>query len=139
MPTQTLVDFLLARIAEDEAIAQAALRPRYSESDEPQWSYDGNPSGAVTAGRYVIAQASTWEQHDPDGGRLARHIARWDPARVLAECAAKRAIIERLTPDPTGTRDSAPAFQEQLNGEPTLKLLAAVYSNHPDYQQTWRP
>ena len=39
-------------------------------------------------------------------------------ARVLAECAAKRAIIVYSPPK-------------------TLQHLAAVYKDHPDYQQEW--
>ena len=39
-------------------------------------------------------------------------------ARVLAECAAKRAIIIYSPPK-------------------TIQYLAAVYADHPDYRQEW--
>ena len=50
------------------------------------------------------------------------------PARVLAECAAKRAIIERVSPGdgPAPVRDLV-----------ILLILASVYKDHPDYQEAW--
>ena len=47
----------------------------------------------------------------------------WRPERILAECEAKRRIVERwreLHPD-------------------VLRLLALPYADHADYQQEWRP
>ena len=52
----------------------------------------------------------------------------YDPARVLAECAAKRAIIHQVSDIPWAgyaVRDF------------TLETLAAVYNTHPDYRQEW--
>ncbi|WP_309073250.1 DUF6221 family protein [Paenarthrobacter sp.] len=46
--------------------------------------------------------------------------ARFTPARVLAECAAKRALME--------------LYEDEWE----LHIqLASVYSDHPDYQQEW--
>jgi hypothetical protein len=59
------------------------------------------------------------------------HIARHDPARVLAEVDAKRRIIvecESLIDDP--------AVRAM---ETALCLLALPYADHPDYDQTWKP
>jgi hypothetical protein len=51
----------------------------------------------------------------------------YDPARVLAECAAKRAIIE-----------TQPVSKIAALPNPfILRALAAVYSGHPDYRQEW--
>jgi hypothetical protein len=50
-------------------------------------------------------------------------IARWDPARVLAECAAKRRIVEMYAGQ---------------HGQPyVLHFLALPYADHPDYRQEW--
>jgi hypothetical protein len=65
------------------------------------------------------------------------------PARVLAECAAKRAIIA-LHPVRIYT-DEEPGFSMELStclcqGRPcsTLQAIAAVYADHPDYyRQEW--
>ncbi len=60
------------------------------------------------------------------GDRVAYH-----PARVLAECEAKRRIVE------------AHGSQLDARGEvywsPEVRYLAQVYSDHPDYDEAWRP
>jgi hypothetical protein len=61
------------------------------------------------------------------GGRAEhRHIARWDPARVLAEVEAKRAILAH----------------HELHAEPfpcrTMKLLAQPYADRPGWREEWR-
>jgi hypothetical protein len=80
----------------------------------------------------------------PDG-----HASPFDPARVRAECAAKRRIVlscRELRPDtwilgarPPGMRDFplAPHDQHQLAAV-TLALLALPYAGHPDYRAEWR-
>jgi hypothetical protein len=82
----TLADFLLARIAEDEAAAQAANED--GESGGSWWTTgrDRKVWGSPSA-RVPVAEAHSW--------RAAPHIAHHDPARVLAECAALRRIVER--------------------------------------------
>lgn len=68
------------------------------------------------------------------------------PARVLAECGAKRMILamHRRTMDVYGDAlgdtcttcaDSGPDAQSFPCA--TVKALAAVYKDHPDYQQEW--
>ena len=81
----------------------------------------------------------------PDG-----HVSPFDPARVRAECAAKRRIVlscRELRPDTTilGARPKglgdfpiAPHDQHQLAAV-TLALLALPYADHPDYRPEWRP
>ncbi|MBX6358139.1 MAG: hypothetical protein IRZ05_20110 [Micromonosporaceae bacterium] len=60
------------------------------------------------------------------------HIARHDPARVLADVDAKRRIIEA-------------ALGEQDHGDfgwawtQVLALLALPYADRPGYQDEWRP
>jgi hypothetical protein len=100
----TITEFLEARIAEDEALANAATANYAPDA----WD---NPA---SAGNYYPADVAFWD-----------HQA---PARVLAECAAKRAIIETF---PTKNGEHGPL------GSRALEALAAVYSDHPDYQQEW--
>lgn len=184
IPTMDLVDFLLARIADDEEVARAAVDP-----DRPgthwHWVMDGNDT-PVRPGHLEGAQEEqtislrTIEETEtrsgvgplphfvihslqdvhPGGGE---HIARWDPARVLAECEAKRRLIELhklVTEDYTGHWWTDPGPPEKyvttgcdhcrsagVDGEdyvnpgpcPTLRILATVYANHPAYRQEWRP
>lgn len=59
----------------------------------------------------------------------ATFILRHDPSRVLREVAAKRRIL--------GWADSPalPDYEKHY----VLDALAAVYSDHPDCRQEWKP
>jgi len=145
----TITEFLEARIAEDEAVANDATGARWvvlpgvnaslvnidaTQVRDEKWKY----------GRFGhIATTS----HD---AAYAEHIARHDPARVLAECAAKRAIIELHGPVRDDGWKSGEANDYLWCGmcgsiddspEPypcaTIKALAAVYKDHPDYREEW--
>ncbi len=86
-------------IAEDERVAQAAnpapwRRITDKEHLDPLTIFgDGIPRGFDKL-RNVASLEYSWEK---EGN--AAHITRWDPARVLAECAAKRKIIEEHAPE----------------------------------------
>jgi hypothetical protein len=103
----TLTEFLAARLDEDERVAHEA-----AESD----AMTSKPSTPPT--------------------RKWTHIARHDPARVLAEVEAKRRIVEMGA-------SYVPELEHGDNGEwaldATLRLLALPYADHPDYRQEWRP
>ncbi len=67
------------------------------------------------------------------GARAARvPSGLFGPARVLAECAAKRGIVEiqrtDLVDDP-----------EDWRADEILRLLALPYADHPAYRPEWRP
>ena len=122
-----LDEFLLARIAEDKRMAVDAARAAGRE----RWSPDQLSAGLP----------------EP---MAAEHAARFDPARVLAECAAKRGTVlacRELGPDlhflgtrPRGLPDVpiSPHDQHQLAAL-TLALLALPYAEHHDYRPEWRP
>jgi len=67
-----------------------------------------------------------------DGGYqqgFIEHAIRHDPARVLAECTAKRKLLSILENGP-----------EVFDGErwvSPLKVMAAVYADHSEYRQEW--
>lgn len=112
----SITEFLEARIAEDEAVAREALEPKnlhpYGDTRIPAIKPD-EWGGLVD--NYL-------------GGTMGVHSARHDPTRVLAECAAKRAIIGGLEPFST---------LDDINAPELLSILAAVYAEHPDYRQDW--
>lgn len=151
----TLTDFLLARIAEDEAAARAATPgPWRWDNDE----FFDAPKGSCQHG-------TDWRDHGPDlistapGARVeddeddtcwvisatgydassvnilrgdAEHIASWNPARVLAECEAKRRIVQEWD-------EAHPADGGLMYGlETAIRALAAVYADHPDYRDDYR-
>lgn len=138
-------EFLLARIAEDEEVARAA-------SPSP-WSYPGIETVAggtlYDATRRIVDVA--YEQSEDHDGQIVRHllvpeadangahIARHDPARVLAECEAKRAIVDAAMVYEEGPGDPKP---EDPDGgwalSIALRALAAIYADHPDYDEAWQ-
>ncbi|MEA5453282.1 DUF6221 family protein [Sinomonas sp. JGH33] len=65
-----------------------------------------------------------------DDGELNSFDRRFDPARVLAECAAKRAIVKWVNDWPL-----RPAPPSSVDG--VLEALAAVYAEHEDYREEW--
>ena len=83
-------------------------------------------------------------------GAAAGPVAGFDPARVHAECSAKRRIVlacRESRPDsgflgarPPGMGDFplSPHDQHQLAAL-TLALLALPYADHRDYREEWRP
>lgn len=99
----TLVGFLLARIDEDQRHAEQAAAGHWP---------DLRTTGS--------------------GGSAAAHVARWHPARVLAECDAKRHIIELQRSD---LRDDP----QDWEADEVLRLLGLPYADHPDYRAEWRP
>lgn len=122
----TLTGFLLARLDEDEAVAREA------QVTGDGWWHDGD--GEVWSHEQLVAHP-TMVAH-------AEHVARNDPARVLAEVAAKRAIVDEArmragdsfaTPEHEGMRWSVTAYRE------VVCRLAAVYADHPDYRDEWKP
>jgi hypothetical protein len=135
-----LSEFLLARIAEDEEAARHSL--------------DGDieylPSVTTKRGDVI-------------------YLGVTHPTRVLAECEAKRKIVAlheswltlvqtpaKLERDDDGnldnyvfrmsqeiawltTREYVTRFGTDPPTAPMLAALAAVYADHPDYDEEWRP
>lgn len=142
-----IAQFLAARLAEDENCARLVLSDYGGHV--PNWQV---PSTGVL----VVGE----DLHPLGDGPLVEHIARHDPARVLAEVAAKRAIVamheqaEKLVwdPRPAGTPVREPRREPAgycstcqvedgvIHGTwpcDTLKHLATVYSEHPDFNPAW--
>jgi Family of unknown function (DUF6221) len=109
-----LIEFLKARLAEDEQVARAA---------------DGLPDVEVS----YSSQAAQRAQY--------AFLERYDPPRMLVEIKAKRWMIdeaerkartleERPTPGGLGVA---------LHMRTALRHLALPYADHPDYDEAWRP
>ena len=141
--TADLITFLRARLDEDEAVARAATAGPWVESGV------GDHGWGVS----FSALGSGVEADDSDQGRAdAAHIARHDPARVLAEVEAKRQIMG-LHPVIGGWEDEdghdrglgceccghSEEYSDRGGWCETLRLLALSYADHPDYRDAWRP
>lgn len=150
--TLTLPAFLLARIAEDEAIARAAVGDAIFQNQTGSWSFEAVATqyGSMPVVFAVADGGGKTQVARLDGGveqGAARvHIARWDPDRVLAECAAKREIALSAG-DLLRAYDRAPVTGDEARDEAmlsaaniyeeTLRQLAAPYADHPHYRSEW--
>uniref|UniRef100_UPI003F490A5C DUF6221 family protein n=1 Tax=Streptomyces sp. CA-141956 TaxID=3240051 RepID=UPI003F490A5C len=75
---------------------------------------------------------------------LAEHVARHDPARVLAEVAWKRDQLAEHEPSlQAAERDGevTPMVVCTIDGNdcPFTLGLASLFDQHPDYREEWRP
>lgn len=129
----TLSDFLLARIAEDEAAARRVAEQMREAVSGGNWKDLPETDAAANLGPRV--------EEDYHGFP----VVVVSPARVLAECEAKRRIVElhtgwHLCPD--GREADATVgsdTDESWRLCPTLRLLALPYSAHPDFKEEWKP
>jgi len=118
----TLVEFLEARIAEDELMATAAIEG--AADWHVLYAYRDIRDGD---GSYVVQADGLY----PTAGQAA-HIARHSPARILRQCeAVRRVIAECLRLEAVGD------LPGRTVAEITLKQLASAHSDHPDFDPAW--
>lgn len=128
-----LIAFVTARLDEDEVAAKAILEdPDY----EAEWHEQ-------SSGVLYVGPGS--ERYPLDGlcpigdSRLTRYIARHDPARVLREVEAKRAMLAEHDTRDWRIGDRVHDCQWQSWPCNTLRQITAVWADHPDYRDEWRP
>lgn len=118
----TIVEFLEARLDEDELTAHTAIDG--TADWHALYSYRDVKDGD---GHYVVLADSRY----PTVGQAA-HIARHSPARILRQCEAARAVIaEFLRLDALGDLPGRSARED------ALRQLASVHSDHADFDQAW--
>ena len=131
-----LTAFLTARLDEEHLLAH-----KFVYVDGGEWTAD------------VLARL--WWYSDPPKSRSAtdpiiQHAARYNPARIMREVEAKRAILDRHQPHETAFDgpacnwcsedvDDRPQLWKQPWPCPDARSLAAVWNDHPDYRQEWAP
>ena len=135
----SLTGFLAARLDEDEQMAKFATPgPWHIPEHDPLFYCVDSPDGSGRICKFGDRRCG-------DDVHNSLHIARHDPGRVLREAAAGRAILaayEAVLRDGASAGD--PARRPRLYGEHdglrmAVTQLAAVYSDHPDYQEEWKP
>lgn len=96
---------------------------------------DGRPRVQVTD---YGTQDGEPEEDNPQGRADSKHIAAWDPARVLREIDVKRQMLDRYE------ELLAASKEEGLIGDLTeeyqdflLRLLALPYGDRPGYRKEW--
>ena len=153
-PSQNdLATFLRARLDEDDQVAKRSIEYSGMHLNGGSATHLGiwNVEDRST-GTFVVVQDQwnrTAEVVPTYGGMHTDHIARHDPARVLAEIAAKRQILDEhfnVNEGSCGTcvegKWGYPTHGGSLPQDypcPTLRLLALPYADHPDYRDEWRP
>jgi len=129
-----LVQFLRARLDEDEALAREAPAGPWhiGNAVDPTQPCSVHMFPSVR----LVADGLNW--------LVAEHIARHDPARVLREIDAKRKIAEQHRP--VGYGDVCLSYcHTRTPSQPqtwpclTLRLLALPFTDRPGYREEWRP
>jgi hypothetical protein len=159
-----LVAFLQARYDEDDQAARDAggksweWEQHYGDMcNDPTCEY-----GNLATDDTILMSVHAYNITVPWQG--AEHIARHNPARVLAEVDAKRQLLRDAVsakhavcedpwytcPAATEARDGGECGKDDMRGEPcecgrddrlhrACRLLALPYADHPDYREEWRP
>lgn len=102
----------------------------------------------VMSGYWGAVVSHHRDDSDPDANSpmpAFEHAARHDPARVLAEVEAKRAVLRQYTelreqvrnPVSAENRSRARALQGEIGD--LLRLLALPYADRVGYRDEWRP
>lgn len=150
-----VASFVRARLDEWEQAARTCPRPdAWSVEDDRRWGEERD-AWLIGSGKPIASFP-----YEYGGALTADHIARHDPARVLAQVAAMRAIVDlhaltvskldswAFDPD-TGERvptqyevDCAVcgwASDVPTSACPTLRHLAAIWRGHDEYDPAWVP
>lgn len=118
----TIVEFLEARLAEDELIATAAI------DDAADWHVLYTYRDVRDAnGHYVVLADSRYPTVEQ-----AAHIARHNPARILRQCEAARAVIAEFR-----RLDEIGDLPGRSATETALRRLASAHSDHDSFDETW--
>ena len=142
MSDMDITEFLAACVKDDEDYALNACQFVGAEWYEPF-------SGAVQfGGQDTNPECEMALTHDSG---ISRHMERHDPARVLREVAAKRAIIAETLNYMSridgewgcchNEESIAAGRCEDLlpENEPIFRALASVYADRPGYKEEWKP
>jgi hypothetical protein len=138
-----ITDFLYARLAEDEALAKKA-----AASSTPAMDVSREPIGPA----WEDSEGMVLGKPDKDGYRIplwdnegswtlsmdtnvSAHVARHDPARVLAECAGKRDTLGIYIQ--MGESSAPEAVPVWLVLAEVVVNMARPYRAHPDYDWNW--
>jgi Family of unknown function (DUF6221) len=114
-----LAEWLRVQIAEDEAAARASgnlivFLGSVSDTFRDEFRTEGTPGWATRV-----------------------HFARWEPAQVLRECAAKRAILDLHQPEEGQHPDFCGHDLHHLPC-PTLRIMAQGFEGRPGWDPAWK-
>jgi len=129
--TLTLSQFLRDRLFEEQAMAQAAIDDDSGQDGGFEDEFDRLTKGRAIAGPLAF---------EPRFAEACARMIIWNtPRRVLEDIMSKRAIVDLHTGthECTEIQGSCVEYFAEWEPCPTLRLLAAPYRNHPDYNPDW--
>jgi hypothetical protein len=148
-----LIEFLTARLDEDEAAAKAV-----KDGSEPwpgQWQARDRHALETHNGWVIALAPGIRDSRDPRSVAaeefapgVVEHIARHDPARVLREAEADRTLLRELQAARKEVQGNDIGMAEPLTlrsrGYYAGLLRAAMiratrFADHPDYRAEWKP
>ncbi|MFB7890336.1 DUF6221 family protein [Cellulosimicrobium cellulans] len=145
-----LVEFLAARLDEDQVIAQAAVYPAHDgykpHPEMAAWKYDQDEEVEYVQTPEMLAHPypeTYYVTCDTEGltpavtDDVGPHIARHDPARVLADVEGKRRIVSRCDLILRGRAEGMFNEGQVTDARDNLRALALPYAGHPDYDRAW--
>lgn len=161
--TTSLADFLLAQLAADEAaalaseemfpspwdIADRGWRVRIYAADAPIEDLSSDdPDAMMTRNPVVIQVEPDRNIEDPRWlSERVEHVRRHDPARVLADTKAKRAIVvmhgrsDSVAGECRTCAEDFDEFAGRIVGAAypclTLRALAQTYAGAEGWQEAW--
>lgn len=125
--SRELLDFLRDRLQDDEDYAHNA----YADHNDAGPNWYEQWSGALNIG----------EKEDlvlTNDSAVSRFMARHDPARILREVEAKRALLDDYERFVAERRRMMNGWDSYPEVSPVLTAFAAVYADHPQYRDEWR-
>lgn len=124
-----LVTWLRAQVDDDERVAREAGGDRWRADHDDLTAHILDERGWSVA------------YQDSLNDQQAEHVARWDPARVLAEVDTKRRIldqcVEMLRVDSSYGGSTDPDVLDPAAWN-VLRLLALPYAGRDGWREEWR-
>lgn len=144
--THDLVPWLRAQLDEDERICRATLWDDDASLGSGRWiAYDRGPRDGFREARWVVIDGADEGVVDSrpqaaDDEAVTRHIAEHDPARVLREIDAKRAVVAayaEVAENDVAEFEYARGWANALGF--AVRQYALVYTDRPGYRDDWAP
>ncbi|MGH1563050.1 DUF6221 family protein [Mumia sp. DW29H23] len=152
--THAIADFLLARIAEEELGARAAVlaSPSWNVTYTTSLEHGGYPADAGDTYRDVRdGEGDLVVEATPSAptSHTAAHVAQWDPRHVLETCEARRRIVTHYLALSQAEDDLRADPESQIPENIThtaggvagldlaLHALVQPYRDHPGFNDDW--
>lgn len=147
-------EFITARLDEEQAAAEAATAGPWEwtpESPPERGSTGGGPALVTVAHSateedtpaHWVAEAQGYEVWGIEVGAAdAAHIVAYAPNRISREIQAKRTLLDLHESCYAECGEQEPIHGSLVRATwpcPTIRTLAAIWADHPDYQEGWAP